>query len=243
MPRKLRKNKKKKNKKIKKNKKHAKAEIIPIDASNFSGTNNESGSIDDFFENTTLSPIEQFRSRSRRLLSVGNGRIIESRGETKTTAPVVATMLPEIEMSVLPSRNYQRAPQRAPQRSIDLVQQEEDLFAAGSNFMVNPTMGRIPNRTPNRTPNRHSLRPPPSGSSTAALSAYHQRRRSTSGDRPSRPLTLPSMPNIGGSSIRNPERVANLASFLNNNTPRQAANNRRRRSTIAEDDTLLSSAF
>ena len=240
---KIAKEQKKKNKKIKKNKKHAKAEIIPIDASNFSGTNNESGSIDDFFENTTLSPIEQFRSRSRRLLSVGNGRIIESRGETKTTAPVVATMLPEIEMSVLPSRNYQRAPQRAPQRSIDLVQQEEDLFAAGSNFMVNPTMGRIPNRTPNRTPNRHSLRPPPSGSSTAALSAYHQRRRSTSGDRPSRPLTLPSMPNIGGSSIRNPERVANLASFLNNNTPRQAANNRRRRSTIAEDDTLLSSAF
>merc|ERR1711865_1049432 len=72
---KIAKEQKKKNKKIKK---HAKAEIIPIDASNFSDTNNESGSIDDFFENTTLSPIEQFRSRSRRLLSVGNGRIIES---------------------------------------------------------------------------------------------------------------------------------------------------------------------
>jgi hypothetical protein len=219
----------KKDKKLQK--KRLPANIIPVDlgcgvgpipnAAKFGGSssNNSSGtgsttttttaSFDEYFIDTTLSPIEQFRMRSRRLLSVGGGTIPQTHavalsvGESKTT-------LPEIEMAVLPrSRNVRRVPMS----SVELVQQEENLFTRGSNFMVNPTAQL-------RNP-QHTTRVPSQTTNVSLMAYQQQRNRSMSGDRPGPIMPL---------------RLAPI-------TGRQAQQNRRRRTTIAEDDTLLRQAF
>ena len=218
-----------------------------------------------------LSPIEQFRMRSRRLLDVG-GAIDETHltvGASKTT--MEHELLPEIEMAIFPpSRNTYRDIEREIEREIEIERErdieiertfnaiESEIEIEGSSANNRSNSGssqefqRVPQfmMPPPRPARRRTQNNDPPPHTAQSIRPRPTRLPPLGGRMAGAPQQrnsnggVPSRPLRPASpSLGNMSRPAVGVSPLTRLAPVAHPSRRRRRSTIAEDDTLLRERF